>query len=62
MPYVLLSSIEEELDRLVREEIIENVVKSDWAAPIVIVTKAGHKVRLCGDYKVTVNPYLEDET
>ena len=32
---------------------------SRWVAPIVVVRKADRTVRLRGDYKVTINPYLE---
>lgn len=44
-----------EIDRLEKAGIIKPVEFSDWAAPIVPVVKPDGSVRLCGDYKVTVN-------
>ena len=56
VPYSLKNMIEKELDRLVNEGIIEPVQFADWAAPIVPVLKSdGKSVRICGDFKVTVN-------
>jgi hypothetical protein len=51
----LKKRVEAELDRLVREGTICPVTHSDWAAPIVPVVKADGTIRICGDYKTTVN-------
>ena len=56
VPHALRDMINSELDRLENEKIIERVTHSDWAAPIVPVVKSdGKHVRICGDFKVTVN-------
>ena len=39
--------------------ILEKVDTADWAAPTVAVTKPSGEIRLCGDYKVSINPDLE---
>ena len=57
VPYAMREKVEAELDRLVAEGTLEPVEYSDWAAPIVAVVKSDRKsVRICGDFKVTVNP------
>ena len=59
VPFALKEAVEVELDRLEAAGIIEKVTHSSWAAPIVPVPKGDGRLRLCGDYKVTVNPGLE---
>lgn len=56
VPYSMRDKVEAELDRLVQEGTLEPVQTSDWASPIVAVLKPNGKVRLCGDFKQTVNP------
>ena len=59
VPFATKEAIDVELDRLESCGILEKVDYSLWAAPIVAVTKKDGKIRICGDYKVTVNQSLE---
>ena len=45
----------EEIERLEKAGIIEPVQHAEWAAPIVPVVKQDGTIRICGDYKMTVN-------
>ena len=56
VPYAQREAVEKELERLEREDIIESVSHSEWASPVVTVTKDNGSLRLCGDYKRSVNP------
>ena len=58
VPYRLKNKIEVELRRLQDLGIITPVQHSEWAAPIVPIMKRDSSMRLCGDYKVTVNRVL----
>ena len=51
--------VDQELQRLEQQGIIEPVQSSGWAAPIVPVMKK-ESVRICGDFKLTVNPVAKD--
>lgn len=56
--FKLLSLVEQELDKLENAGIIEKVTTSKWATPIVPILKKNGKIRICGDYKVTLNSQL----
>ncbi len=62
IPLALKDSVGQELDRLVQKGILEKIDFSEWAAPIVPVLKPSKQVRVCGDFKVTVNPQLHVDT
>ena len=53
--FALRQQVEEALERLQSLGVIQPVQFADWAAPIVPVLKSDGHVRICGDYKITVN-------
>ena len=55
VPYAWRQKVEAVLDRLEREGIVERIQFSEWAAPVVPVLKQDGSIRLCRDYKLTVN-------
>ena len=59
VPYALRDKIENELCRLEKNGIIKPVTTSEWATPIVPVLKSNGQIRICGDFKITLNPWLE---
>lgn len=61
VPYSLREQIEKELDRLEEAGIIQKVPYSPWGTPIVPVPKKDGKLRICADYKATINRVIEDE-
>ena len=62
VPYSLKNKVEEELDRLEKQGVIEPCQFSNWAAPIVPVLKQEGSIRICGDYKLTVNRVAKLDT
>ncbi|KAK9685755.1 RNase H-like domain found in reverse transcriptase [Popillia japonica] len=34
---------------------------TEWATPLVVVPKSEGQIRICADFKVTINPYLNKE-
>ena len=59
VPFAIKEAVGKELDRLEAAGILQKVDHSDWAAPIVPVPKKVGTIRVCGDYKVSVNPMLQ---
>lgn len=60
IPFAYKQAVETELDRLINLGAIEKIDNSDWGTPLVPVFKSNGKIRLCADYKVTLNKYVED--
>ena len=55
VPLAMRAKVESELYRPQEEGVILPVEFSEWAAPIVPVLKASGDIRICDDYKVTIN-------
>ena len=62
VPYTLQAKVEDELNRLQTAGVIKPVKFSEWAAPIVPVVKPDGLIRICGDYKVTINQAAKPDT
>ncbi|KAK9729701.1 hypothetical protein QE152_g15798 [Popillia japonica] len=57
VPYALLTKVENELDHLEKEGVLEKVNRR-LTTPIVPIVKANGNIRICGDFKCTLNPNL----
>ena len=62
VPLALKQKVENELDNLESMGIISPIQFSRWAAPVVPVMKQNGEVRLCGDYRITVNQAGPDDS
>ncbi|XP_015263543.1 PREDICTED: uncharacterized protein K02A2.6-like [Gekko japonicus] len=65
VPFALRPKIDEELDHLVAQGVLEPVAHAVWETPIVIPVKPNRdkpngSVRICADYKCTLNRALQD--
>ncbi|XP_071638445.1 uncharacterized protein [Temnothorax longispinosus] len=52
------SKVVDELTRLVSLGHLEKIDVSEWATPVVPVIKSDGSVRICGNFKLTLNPCL----
>ncbi|XP_053608362.2 uncharacterized protein K02A2.6-like [Plodia interpunctella] len=59
LAYALREPVERALDQMVRDGILSPVTSSDWATPSVPVMKKDGTIRICGDFKLTLNKCLE---
>lgn len=60
VPFSFKDKVNVELDKLEDEGIITKVSNNPWGTPLVPVLRANKTLRLCANYKITLNKYLED--
>nr|XP_056721023.1 uncharacterized protein K02A2.6-like [Euleptes europaea] len=58
VPFALKPRIDAELDRLVAQGVLVPVPNAPWETPIVTPLKPNGDVRICADYKCTINTAL----
>lgn len=61
VPYALEEKVEKEIERLEKLNVLTKVEDSDRGTPVVPILKPNGEVRLCADYKVTLNRCIKDE-
>lgn len=60
LPLAWKDKIETQLRELIKNGVLEPIDNSDWGTPIVPVLKPNGDLRICADYKITINKYLEN--
>ena len=62
VPFAIREQVEKQIDEEVRQGILIPVQHSEWASPMVAVLKSDKKsVRICADFKQTLNPATETD-
>lgn len=61
VPFAIRERVSLAFEDMERKGIIERVKHSDWASQVVIVPKKNGDIRICCNYKPTLNPALHDE-
>lgn len=59
VPLTLRPKVDQEIDRLLAQGLLEPVDHAHWETPIVIPIKADGSIRICADYKATINRALQ---
>ncbi|KAL7297103.1 hypothetical protein TKK_0009525 [Trichogramma kaykai] len=56
--HTLKPLVEKEIEKLVKLKHLKPVQVLEWATPIVPVLKGNGEIRICGDFKLTLNPNI----
>ncbi|XP_026567937.1 uncharacterized protein K02A2.6-like [Pseudonaja textilis] len=59
VPFALCPKLDAELDKLLKQGVIKPTDFAKWETPIVTPLKKDGSLRICSDYKTTINRYLQ---
>ncbi|UYV75691.1 K02A2.6-like [Cordylochernes scorpioides] len=59
VPFAIRTAVNEVLERMVEKDYLYQVPSSKWATPVVAVPKNNKEFRICCDFKVTLNRFLD---
>lgn len=62
VPFPLKKQVEEELTHMIEAGVLTPIKYSKWATPLRIVKKSDGSLRICGDYRSTVNAAIDVDT
>lgn len=60
IPYAFKDKVNAELKKLEADGVITKTENSNWGTPLVPVLRENGSLRLCANYKITINKYLKD--
>lgn len=61
VPYAFRNDIDKELARLEELNVITPTSTNEWGTPLVPIMKPDGSIRICADYKITLNKHLSDD-
>lgn len=59
VPFALRENVSNQLKELEKNNIIEKVKFCDWGSQVVLAKKKNGEIRICCNFKPTLNPFLE---
>lgn len=61
VPLTLQAKVEAEVAHMVKEGVLEQINQADRATPIIPMVKWNGEIRICGNYKGTVNTVIKTD-
>ena len=55
VPIGIKDKVDAAIDTLIAQDVLEQVADTVWGTPVVPILKKDGSIRLCGDYKITIN-------